>query len=56
MLAKEVLVTVSNVKATEDLNLRPIDNTLAAIGTHTLIHAPHKQPNLTCRELIASSV
>ncbi len=43
-------------KAAEDLNLRPIDTTPAALGTHTLLHAPHKQPNLTCGELIVPSV
>ena len=52
--AKEVLVP--DVKAAEDLNLRPLATTPAALGTRALLHAPHQQPNLTFGELIVPSV
>ena len=51
LLAEEVLVPY--VKAAEDLNLRPLATTPAALVTSTLLHAPHQQPNLTFGELIA---
>ena len=54
LLAEEVLVPY--VKAAEDLNLRPLATTPAAVGTSTLLHAPHQQPNLTFGELIVPSV
>ena len=54
LLAEEVLVP--DVKAAEDLNLRPLATTPAALGTSTLLHAPHQQPNLTFGELIVPSV
>ena len=54
LLAEEVLVP--DVKAAEDLNLRPLATTPAAVGTSTLLHAPHQQPNLTFGELIVPSV
>ena len=54
LLAEEVLVPY--VKAAEDLNLRPLATTPAALGTSTLLHAPHQQPNLTFGELIVPSV
>ena len=54
LLAKEVLVP--DVKAAEDLNLRPLATAAAALGTRTLLHAPHQPPNLTFEELIVLSV
>ena len=51
---KEVLVP--DVKAAEDLNLRPLATTPAALGTSTVLHAPHQLPNLTFGELIVPSV
>ena len=51
---KEVLVP--DVKAAEDLNLRPLATAPAALGTSTVLHAPHQQPNLTFGELIVPSV
>ena len=54
LLAKEVLVP--DVKAAEDLNLRPLATAAAAPETSTLLHAPHQQPNLTFEELIVLSV
>ena len=54
LLAEEVLVP--DVKAAEDLNLRPLATTPAALGTRALLHAPHQQPNLTFGELIVPSV
>ena len=54
LLAEEVLVP--DVKAAEDLNLRPLATTPAALVTSTLLHAPHQQPNLTFGELIMPSV
>ena len=45
-----------DVKAAEDLNLRPLATAPAAFETHTLLHAPHQQPNKTFGELIVSSV
>ncbi len=53
LLAEKVLVP--NVKAAEDLNLRPLATTPAALGTCTLLHTPHQPPNLTFGELIVSS-
>jgi hypothetical protein len=47
---------VPNVKAAEDLNLRQLATAAAALGTHTLLHAPHQPPNLTFGELIVPSV
>ncbi len=41
LLAKEVLVTVPNVKAAEDLNLRPVAAASAASEPCTMFHAPH---------------
>ena len=52
--AEEVLVP--DVKAAEDLNLRPLATTPAALGTSTVLHAPHQLPNLTFGELIVPSV
>ena len=52
--AKEVLVP--DVKAAEDLNLRPLATAPTALGTSTVLHAPHQQPNLTFGELIMPSV
>jgi hypothetical protein len=54
LLAEEVLVT--DVKAAEDLNLRPLATASAAPKPHTLLHAPHQPPNLTFGELIVPSV
>ena len=54
LLAKEVLVP--DVKAAEDLNLRPLATAPAALGTSTVLHAPHQLPNLTFGELIVPSV
>ncbi len=54
LLAEKVLVP--NVKAAEDLNLRQLASTPAALGTCTLLHTPHQPPNLTFGELIVSSV
>ncbi len=54
LLAKEVLVP--DVKAAEDLNLRPLPTAAAALETSTLLHAPHQPPNLTFGELIVPSV
>ena len=54
LLAEEILVP--NVKAAEDLNLRPLATAPAALGTRTLLHAPHQPPNLTFGELIVPSV
>ena len=54
LLAEEVLVP--DVKAAEDLNLRPLATTPAALGTITVLHAPHQLPNLTFGELIVPSV
>ncbi len=54
LLAKEVLVP--DVKAAEDLNLRPVATAPTTLGTCTLLHVPHQPPNLTCRELIVPSV
>ena len=52
--AEEVLVPY--VKAAEDLNLRPLATTPAALGASTVLHAPHQLPNLTFGELIVPSV
>ena len=49
-------VLVPDVKAAEDLNLRPLATTPAALGTSTVLHAPHQLPNLTFGELIVPSV
>ena len=54
LLAEEVLVP--DVKAAEDLNLRPLATASAAPETSTLLHAPHQQLNLTFGELIVPSV
>ena len=54
LLAEEVLVP--DVKAAEDLNLRPLATASAALKPHTLLHAPHQPPNLTFGELIVPSV
>ena len=54
LLAEEVLVP--DVKAAEDLNLRPLATAPAALGTSTVLHAPHQLPNLTFGELIVPSV
>ena len=54
LLAKEVLVP--DVKAAEDLNLRPVTTASAAIGTSSVLHAPNQPPNLTCGKLIVPSV
>jgi hypothetical protein len=54
LLAEKVLVP--NVKAAEDLYLRPDATASAALETHTLLHALHQPPNLTFRELIVPSV
>ncbi len=54
LLAKEV--RVPDVKAAEDLSLRPVATASAAIGTSLVLHAPHQPSNLTCRELIVPSV
>ena len=52
--AEEVLVP--DVKAAEDLNLRPLTTTSAALGTSMVLHAPHQLTNLTVGELIVPSV
>ncbi len=52
--AEEILVP--DVKAAEDLNLRPLATAAAALGTRMLLHAPHQPPNLTFGELIVPSV
>ena len=54
LLAEEVLVP--DVKAAEDLNLRPLATTPAALGIRAMLHAPHQQPNLTFGELIVPSI
>jgi len=54
LLAEEVLVT--DVKAAEDLNLRPLATASAALKPHTLLHAPYQPQNLTFGELIVPSV
>ena len=54
LLAEEALVP--DVKAAEDLNLRPLATAPAAFETRTLLHAPHQPPNLTFGELIVPSV
>ena len=53
---RTVEVLVPNVKAAEDLNLRPVATASASLGTRTLLHAPHQPPNLTFKELIVPSV
>jgi hypothetical protein len=53
---RAVEVLVPNVKAAEDLNLRPLATAPAALGTRALLHAPHQPPNLTFKELIVPSV
>ncbi len=53
---RAVEVLVPNVKAAEDLNLRPFATAPTALGTRTLLHAPHQPPNLTFKELIVPSV
>jgi hypothetical protein len=52
--AKEILVP--DVKAAEDLNLRPLVTASATPKPHTLLHAPHQPPNLTFEELIVPAV
>jgi hypothetical protein len=37
------------------LNLRPLATAPAALGTRTLLHAPHQPQHLTFRELILPS-
>ena len=54
LLAEEVLVP--DVKAAEDLNLRPLATASAALNRHTLLYAPDQPPNLTFGELIVPSV
>ncbi len=54
LLAEEVLVP--DVKAAEDLNLRPLATASAAPKPYTLLHAPHQPQNLTFGGLIVSSV
>ena len=54
LLAEEVLVP--DVKAAEDLNLRPLATTPAALWTSMVLHAPHQLLNLTFGELIVPSV
>ena len=49
-------VLVPDVKAAEDLNLRPLATTPAALGTRALLDAPHQPLNLTSEELIVQSV
>ncbi len=44
---------MTDVKAAEDLNFRPL---AIAPTTQTLLHAPHKQQNLTFRKLIVPSI
>jgi hypothetical protein len=53
---RAVEVLVPNVKAAEDLNLRPLATAPSALGTRALLHAPHQPPNLTFKELIVPSV
>ncbi len=54
LLAYEVLVP--NVKAAEDLTLRPVATASAALVTILLLHAQHQPPNLTCGELVVPFV
>ncbi len=54
LLAVEVLVP--NVEAAEDLNLTPLATFLAAPGTSTLLHTPHRPQNMTVGKLIVPSV
>jgi hypothetical protein len=53
---RAVEVLVPNVKAAEDLNLRPVTTASASLGTRSMLHAPHQPPNLTFKELIVPSV
>ena len=53
---RAVEVLVPDVEAAEDLNLRPLATAPAALGTCTLLHSPHKPPNLTFGQLIVPSV
>ncbi len=41
---RAVEVLVPHVEATEDLNLGPLVTAPAALGTRTLLHAPHQPP------------
>ena len=52
---RAVEVLVPNVKAAEDLNLRPVTTASASLGTRSMLHAPHQPPNLTFKELIVPS-
>jgi hypothetical protein len=53
---RAVEVLVPNVKAAEDLYLRPVTTASASLGTRSMLHAPHQPPNLTFKELIVPSV
>ena len=44
---RAVEVLVPNVKAAEDLNLRPVTTASTSLGTRSMLHAPHQPPNLT---------
>ena len=54
LLAKEVLVP--NIKAAEDLNLRPITSPATILVAHSLLHAPHQPSDLTLPQLIVLSI
>ena len=54
LLAEEVLVP--DIKAAEDLDLRPITTTPAAFGACAPLHAPHQPSDLTLTELIVLPV
>ena len=49
---RAVEVLVPNVKAAEDLNLRPITTTPASFLGKSLLHAPHQPSDLTPTQLI----
>ncbi len=47
---------MTNIKAAEDLNLRPLATAPAVPKTSTLLHAPHQPSNLTFGELVVPSI
>ena len=54
LLAKEVLVP--DIKAAEDLDLRPVTTTPAAFGACSLLQTPHQPSDLTLPQLIVLSI
>ena len=54
LLAKEVLVP--DIKAAEDLNLRPFHTTPAAVLACSLLHTPHQPSDLTLPQLIMFTI